>query len=140
MKGVWPAILVSGVSFAIPQFLISNYLDPVARRHRRIVDLDGLPGLLPQVWHPGSSYCRRARSDGSLHDAAQAFRWPSTARPRTAVRAFLPWVILSLFDADLGASTVKTTLASRPWMAPGIPGLHRLVYRDLGPSGWMRRV
>jgi lactate permease len=28
MMQVWPAILVTGVSFAIPQFLISNYINP----------------------------------------------------------------------------------------------------------------
>src|SRR5581483_4689975 len=29
VKGVWPAILVTGVSFAIPQYLISNYHGPM---------------------------------------------------------------------------------------------------------------
>ena len=28
MKDVWPAILVTGVSFAVPQFLISNFINP----------------------------------------------------------------------------------------------------------------
>src|ERR1700690_1685873 len=28
MKDIWPAILVTGVSFAIPQFLISNFVNP----------------------------------------------------------------------------------------------------------------
>ena len=28
MKEVWPAILVTGISFAIPQFVISNYINP----------------------------------------------------------------------------------------------------------------
>ena len=28
MMGVWPAILVTGVSFAIPQYLISNFVNP----------------------------------------------------------------------------------------------------------------
>src|SRR5205807_8623627 len=28
MKDIWPAILVTGVSFAIPQFVISNYINP----------------------------------------------------------------------------------------------------------------
>src|ERR1022692_4807905 len=28
MKDIWPAILVTGVSFAIPQFLVSNYVNP----------------------------------------------------------------------------------------------------------------
>ena len=28
MIAIWPAILVTGVSFAIPQFLISNFVNP----------------------------------------------------------------------------------------------------------------
>src|SRR4029078_8681502 len=28
MWEIWPAILVSGLSFAIPQFLVSNYMGP----------------------------------------------------------------------------------------------------------------
>src|SRR6202140_4561924 len=28
MKEVWPAILVTGVTFAVPQFVISNYINP----------------------------------------------------------------------------------------------------------------
>jgi lactate permease len=28
MLEIWPAILVCGVSFAIPQFLISNFINP----------------------------------------------------------------------------------------------------------------
>jgi len=41
MKEVWPAILVTGVSFAIPQFLISNFINPW------IVDFNGMPHWLP---------------------------------------------------------------------------------------------
>ena len=29
MMGIWPAILVTGVTFAIPQFLISNFHGPM---------------------------------------------------------------------------------------------------------------
>ena len=47
MMAIWPAILVTGVSFAIPQFLISNYINPVDRRYRRLADLDGLPDPVP---------------------------------------------------------------------------------------------
>ena len=28
MMEIWPAILVSGLSFAIPQYLVSNYIGP----------------------------------------------------------------------------------------------------------------
>ena len=52
MKEVWPAILVTGVSFAIPQFLISNYINPW------IVDIGaslismGCLILFLKVWQP----------------------------------------------------------------------------------------
>src|SRR5690242_16685348 len=52
MKDVWPAILVTGVSFAIPQFLISNYINPW------IVDIGaslismGCLILFLKVWQP----------------------------------------------------------------------------------------
>jgi lactate permease len=35
MKDVWPAILVTGISVCVPQFVISNFINPVDRRHRR---------------------------------------------------------------------------------------------------------
>ena len=52
MKDVWPAILVTGVSFAVPQFLISNYVNPW------IVDIGaslismGCLVLFLRVWQP----------------------------------------------------------------------------------------
>ena len=52
MKDVWPAILVTGLSFAIPQFLISNYINPW------IVDIGaslismGCLILFLKVWQP----------------------------------------------------------------------------------------
>src|SRR3989442_1971934 len=52
MKEVWPAILVTGLSFAIPQFVISNYINPW------IVDIGaslismGCLILFLRVWQP----------------------------------------------------------------------------------------
>src|SRR5450631_3739154 len=52
MKDVWPAILVTGVSFAVPQFVISNYINPW------IVDIGaslismGCLILFLKVWQP----------------------------------------------------------------------------------------
>src|ERR1700735_561981 len=52
MKEIWPAILVTGLSFAIPQFLISNYINPW------IVDIGaslismGCLVLFLKVWQP----------------------------------------------------------------------------------------
>jgi len=52
MLQIWPAILVTGVSFAVPQFLISNYVNPWIVDYRRVADLDGLPHRVPQGVEP----------------------------------------------------------------------------------------
>ncbi len=78
MKEVWPAILVTGVSFAIPQFVISNYINPVDRRHRRLADLDGLPDPVPEgVAAEGAvavAEAARARRVGRDHGRGEADR------------------------------------------------------------------
>jgi uncharacterized membrane protein len=58
MMQVWPAILVTGVSFAIPQFLISNYIN-----HRCLVGLDGMFAHIPAglVAHGNMDFARPAR-------------------------------------------------------------------------------
>jgi L-lactate permease len=48
MKEVWPAILVTGVSFAISAVPDLEFYQSVDRRHRRFADIDGLPDRLPE--------------------------------------------------------------------------------------------
>ena len=76
MKDVWPAILVTGVSFAIPQFVISNYINPW------IVDIGaslismGCLILFLKVWQPKQlwlSPALRGRDEfGRDHGGGQA--------------------------------------------------------------------
>src|ERR1700754_3200373 len=52
MKDVWPAILVTGVSFAIPQFVISNYITPwIVNIGDSLVSM-GCLILFLKVWQP----------------------------------------------------------------------------------------
>src|ERR1051326_4209423 len=52
MKEVWPAILVTGVSFAVPQFLISNYVNPwIVDVGASLVSMACLIGFL-KIWQP----------------------------------------------------------------------------------------
>src|SRR3954467_948788 len=52
MKEIWPAILVTGVTFAIPQFLISNFHGPwLVDVGAAIISMACLIGFL-QVWQP----------------------------------------------------------------------------------------
>ncbi len=47
MMQVWPAILVTGVSFAVPQYLDLELRESVDRGHRRVGDLDGVSDRVP---------------------------------------------------------------------------------------------
>src|SRR5512137_761846 len=52
MLAIWPAILVCGVSFAIPQFLISNYVNPwIVDIGASLISMGCLIGFL-KVWRP----------------------------------------------------------------------------------------
>src|SRR5246127_1033096 len=52
MKEVWPAILVTGVSFAVPQFVISNYINPwIVDIGASLISMACLIGFL-QIWQP----------------------------------------------------------------------------------------
>src|SRR5712671_1016035 len=52
MVQVWPAILVTGVSFAVPQFLISNYINPwIVDIGASLISMACLI-LFLRVWHP----------------------------------------------------------------------------------------
>src|SRR3954467_1286613 len=52
MKDIWPAILVCGVSFAIPQFVISNFVNPwIVDIGAAIISMISLVAFL-RVWQP----------------------------------------------------------------------------------------
>ena len=52
MMEIWPAILVAGVSFAIPQFLVSNYHGPWLVDVIAAICSMGALTLFLKVWHP----------------------------------------------------------------------------------------
>src|SRR6478735_5420322 len=52
MMQIWPAILVCGVSFAVPQFLISNYINPwIVDIGASLICMACLIGFL-RIWQP----------------------------------------------------------------------------------------
>src|ERR1700688_547155 len=52
MMQIWPAILVTGVSFAVPQFVISNFINPwIVDIGASLISMACLIGFL-QVWQP----------------------------------------------------------------------------------------
>src|SRR6201999_2351552 len=52
MKEVWPAILVTGISFAIPQFVVSNFINPwIVDIAASLISMAALIGFL-KIWQP----------------------------------------------------------------------------------------
>jgi lactate permease len=108
MMQIWPAILVTGVSFAIPQFLVSNYIGPeLVDVIAAMVSMTCLV-LFLRVWQPKEiwrsvSLKGHEADGGEGHEAGPVTRHPTA----DVVRAWLPWVILTVFVFIWGLPVVK---------------------------------
>jgi lactate permease len=112
MKEIWPAILVTGVSFAIPQFLISNYHGPwLVDVGAAIISMVSLT-LFLKVWKPRTIWRTTAlkghAADGGVADAGgmQLVKHDRAA----VIRAWVPWLVLSVFVFLWGVPQVKDLL------------------------------
>lgn len=128
MMEIWPAILVTGVSFAIPQFLVSNYYGPeLVDVIAAMVSMACLV-LFLKVWQPKqiwrSTSLKGHEADGGEGQVAATRQAHPTG---TVVRAWMPWVILTVFVFIWGLPDVKAYFNSI--FAPKFPidGLHNLV-------------
>ena len=113
MLQIWPAILVTGVSFAITQFLVSNYHGPwLVDVVASLVSLAFLYGFL-QVWQPKeiweSAALHAGHGDTSTAPAVAPSRAGAdvTERSHTLVQAWTPWIILCLVVFIWGTTTFK---------------------------------
>jgi len=170
MVEVWPAILVSGLSFAIPQYLVSNYIGPelvdviaaissmvclilflrvwkpktiwtstsLGRREAPVAEPASAAragGFGPQLAAAGAPISAResmaatARGASGAGPAATASAAKTfTRHPRdVVVRAWMPWLILSVLVFVWGLPSVKNALNAL--FAPSFPigGLHQAI-------------
>jgi len=128
MVEIWPAILVTGLSFAIPQYLVSNFIGPeLVDIIAAIVSMVCLIGFL-RVWQPKQVW-RSTSLKGHEHDSGEAKPEVAPKRHTTAalVAAWTPWLILTVFVFVWGLPPVKAWLNSL--YAPSFPmgGLHNLI-------------
>src|SRR3954463_6585435 len=105
MIEVWPACLVAGVTFAVPQFLVSNFHGPW------IVDIVASAAsiaatvLLLRFWQPRKVWLfEDERGDSPSGALGQVSAGPMKTRgapPRRSAReawiAWMPWLVLSVF-------------------------------------------
>jgi lactate permease len=130
MMEIWPAILVTGLSFAIPQYLVSNFIGPeLVDIIAAIVSMVSLI-LFLRVWQPKkiwtSPNLKGHESDSGDAKAPAPIEKYSRAE---LVRAWTPWAILTAFVFVWGLPSVKTFLNNI--YAPKFPidGLHNLIMK-----------
>ena len=123
MLEVWPAVLVAGVFFAIPQFLISNFHGPwLVDVIASVISMAALIGFL-MIWKP-------KRVWGFEHEGQErAARGKHGYSASQVAKAWIPWLVLSVVVFVWGLPTVKAQLDK--WSAPKYPiiGLHQMVQR-----------
>ena len=131
MMEIWPAILVTGLSFAIPQFLVSNFIGPeLVDIIAAIVSMLCLIAFL-RVWQPKKIWTSPSLRGHDPSAAEAKPPQPVVRHDRAAlVAAWTPWVILSVFVFVWGLPPVKAWLNGI--FAPSIPieGLHNLVLKS----------
>src|SRR5467141_2671248 len=130
MITIWPAILVTGVSFAIPQFVISNYINPW------IVDIGaslismGCLILFLRVWQPKQLWLSPALRG---KDESASTMTPAKLMDKTPLTqaelwgALLPWIIVCIVMLVWGNGAFKTWANSIfTWNYP-VPDLHNMI-------------
>jgi len=156
LRGVWPAVVVAGGTFAILQAAWSNLVGPELVDIMAAIASLGAMAVFCRKWRP-----RHTWDFGAAAAAGAAPEVPNTAvalgappgtgviRRGAIVRAWMPWVFLSLFVTAWGLPPVKALLTSGPagmialsrtGKAPApnavlspvvaVPRLHRAIYRE----------
>jgi lactate permease len=130
MKDIWPAILVTGLSFAIPQFLISNYINPW------IVDIGaslismGCLILFLKVWQPKVlwlSPALRGKDESASTMAPAKLIDPTPLTSGELFTALLPWVILCAILLIWGTDAFKAAVNPIFTLNYPVPELHNMI-------------
>ncbi|ROR24256.1 lactate permease [Comamonas sp. BIGb0124] len=130
MMEIWPAILVTGLAFAIPQYLVSNFIGPeLVDIIAAILSMAALIAFL-RYWQPRkvwTSTSLRGGKDTSV--SPNPVVAPVSHSREAIVRAWTPWAILTVFVFIWGLPPVKAFLNSLFAPAFPIPGLHNLILK-----------
>jgi lactate permease len=128
MIEVWPAALVSGTFFALPQFLIARFFGPWLADIIASVACIIATVLLLKIWRPKTIW--------KLGDAPASTALPAHSRS-DLVRAWAPWVLLTVFIFVWGLPTVRGVLTRGATTEFAVPHLNNLVTRgiEVAPAG-----
>ncbi len=130
MKEVWPAILVTGVSFAIPQYLISNFINPwIVDIGASLISMACLI-LFLKVWQPRevwTSAALRVHDDsGKGRAAPKAQKKPTSGE---VWYSLMPWIIVCVILLVWGTNWFKGQV--NPWATwnYAVPDLDKMIMK-----------
>jgi lactate permease len=130
MLQIWPAILVTGVSFAVPQFLISNYINPwIVDIGASLISMACLV-LFLQVWSPKevwTSPALRRKDESAVARPAAATSLTSKSTTGQVWMSLRPWIIVCVILLVWGTNWFKGL--ANPWATWNYPapGLHNMI-------------
>ncbi|HUD02607.1 MAG TPA: L-lactate permease [Candidatus Paceibacterota bacterium] len=104
-REIWPAILVTGASYALTMFLTASYLGPMLPDIlSATVSIACLIGLL-KVWHPKNVWrFPKERTADAAVPVRRTYSW------QTLVRAWAPFVLLVIFVGNWGVVGIQQML------------------------------
>jgi lactate permease len=105
MLGVWPAALVAGLFFAIPQFLVSNYHGPWLVDILASISSIIAVVILLRFWRPKSVW--RMKSNVEVVPVSEV---PAKIKTAKLAFAWMPWILLASLILIWGLPGVKKTL------------------------------
>jgi len=132
MLQVWPAVLVAGVTFALPQFLMATLHGPW------LVDIVAAACSMAclvtflRFWKPVGAVSRRDDALASTGPREAVMPNPSHREAATTPKrslAWLPWIVLTILVFAWGTPTLKAALNGLSAPRFPVPGLHNLVER-----------
>ena len=129
MKDIWPAILVTGVSFAVPQFLISNFINPwIVDIGASLISMACLV-LFLKVWQPKVIWTSAALRSADTSMEGRPAPKSSGKKPTNAEvwKSLLPWIIVCVILLLWGTNWFKGQV--NPWATwnYAVPDLHNMI-------------
>ncbi len=122
LLGIWPAVLLAGGSYAVTQYLVAALHGPWLVNIVAALVSMGVLVLFLLKWQPRKTWTFPGESEAS-----------PAARPQHSraeiVRAWMPWLVLSVVVFIWGLPEVKAFLDSFSLVRIPVSGLHLLVQR-----------
>ena len=130
MMEIWPAILVCGVSFAVPQFLISNFINPwIVDIGASLISMACLIGFL-KVWQPRelwTSPALRRRDDSAATMPKQPAAPKRMPTPGEVWWSLIPWIIVCAVLLIWGTNWFKAFVNPYATWNYAVPNLDKLI-------------